>query len=190
MNLILASSSPRRRELMELFALPYTIMPPIGEEQMDSTLPPDKLVEQLARQKAQDVAARAPQGSLILAADTVVAIENTVLGKPKKQSEAVEMLHILSGKRHAVYTGVCMFNGTEMVVESEQTLVCFRALTQEEITAYVASGEPMDKAGAYGIQGRGALLVSGIEGDYFNVMGLPVCRVGQMFTRFGIHPLG
>ena len=139
--------------------------------------------------KAAEVARTAPD-ALVIAADTVVTADDRVLGKPKNSEDAAAMLRFLSGRTHTVYTGVTVCRNTQISTQHEATQVRFRQLTQEEISAYVASNEPMDKAGAYGIQGLGALLVEGIEGDYFNVVGLPVCRLGQMLTEFGIAPLG
>ena len=187
MNIILASTSPRRRELMDLMGLRYDILAPEGDEVHDPALSPRALVEQLARQKGENVAARAPESALVIAADTVVALGDRVLGKPKDRADAVEMLTALSGRAHSVFTGVCMFGSGKIVVESEETLVHMRALSAAEIAAYADGGEPMDKAGAYGIQGGASLFIPRIEGDYFNVMGFPVCRVGQMLAgHFGL----
>ena len=183
MNIILASTSPRRRELMDLMGLRYNILAPEGDEVHDPKLSPRALVEHLARQKGEDVAARAPKDALVIAADTVVALGERVLGKPKDQADAVAMLTALSGRTHSVFTGVCMFGAGKIVVESEETLVHMRPLSAAEIAAYVDSGEPMDKAGAYGIQGGASLFIPRIEGDYFNVMGFPVCHVGQMLVK-------
>ena len=121
----------------------------------------------------------------MIAADTIVALDGAVLGKPNDGLEAFRMLSALSGRRHQVYTGVTLLRGGERRTEHEVTTVTFRELTQDDITRYIATGEPMDKAGAYGIQGYGALLVERIEGDYFNVMGLPVCRLGRMLAGMG-----
>lgn len=189
MNIILASASPRRRELMDLMGLSYEIRIPQGEEIFDPSLSPRRLVEHLARQKCEEIATAAGPATLVIAADTVVALGDRVLGKPHSQREAEEMLAALSGKHHAVYTGVCMFGAGRLVVESEKTLVHMRPMTGGEIAAYVKTGEPMDKAGAYGIQGKGALFITGIDGDYFNVMGFPVCRIGGMLKEFGIELL-
>ena len=120
-----------------------------------------------------------------MAADTVVAVDGTVLGKPRDRAHASEMLSALSGREHTVYTGVAVKRGEKLLVEHEATLVRFRPLTQREIHLYIQTGEPMDKAGGYGIQGYGALLVEGIRGDYFNVVGLPICRLGRMLAQVG-----
>ena len=141
------------------------------------------------QKNARAVMDRAGDGRTVLAADTVVAVDGRVLGKPGDEAEAAEMLAALSGREHTVYTGVTVCRGGETVTEHEATAVRFRPLTGEEIAAYVATGEPMDKAGAYGIQGYGALLIQGISGDYYNVMGLPVCRLSGMLARFGVDCL-
>ena len=190
MALILASQSHRRRELLAQMGLTdFIIRPARGEEVADPALSPDRLVEELSAQKAREVAARSAPGDLIIAADTVVAVEGRVLGKPRSREEAVEMLTALSGRTHTVYTGVTLCRGEEVLTRHEATAVTFRTLTPAEIAAYVSTGEPMDKAGAYGIQSLGSLLVEGISGDYFNVVGLPVCRLGRMLARFGVDVL-
>ena len=190
MRIILASQSPRRRELLAQMGITkFDILPAQGEEVADRTLPPHLLVEELARQKALEVAAQVTQDDLVIAADTVVAIDGQVLGKPSSQAHAMEMLTSLAGREHHVYTGytVC-YQGT-ILSGHEDTAVRFRPLTREEIAAYVATGEPMDKAGAYGIQGRGCVLVEGIRGDYYNVVGLPVCRLAQTLAQLGVNGL-
>lgn len=190
MAIILASQSPRRRELLGRMGIEdFQVRPARGEEVMDPALPPERLVEELSRQKAAEVAAGAAGEDLIIAADTVVSVEGRVLGKPRDREDAVKMLAALSGREHTVYTGVTVRRGGESVTEHEATAVRFRPLTREEIRDYVATGEPLDKAGAYGIQGYGCLLVEGISGDYFNVVGLPVCRLGRILARFGVDPL-
>ena len=158
------------------------------EEVMDPSLSPDRLVEELSRQKCAEVAAAHPDG-LVIAADTVVSVGGLVLGKPHSREEAVRMLSALSGREHMVYTGVTLFSGGRTATEHEATSVRFRPLSQGDIDHYLATGEPMDKAGAYGIQGYGSVLVEGISGDYYNVMGLPVCRLGRMLARFGVDTL-
>lgn len=190
MAVILASQSPRRRQLLEQMGLTdFLVRPAKGEEIADPNLDPGALVEALSRQKAREVAAGADPADLIIAADTVVAADGRVLGKPHSTQQAREMLTALSGREHTVYTGVTVCRGEQVLTQHEATAVRFRPLTQEEISAYIATGEPMDKAGSYGIQGLGALLVEGITGDYFNVVGLPVCRLGRMLTQFGVDPL-
>ena len=172
MAVILASQSPRRRELLERMGMSdFLIRPAQGEEIFDPSLTPAQLVEALSCQKAEEISAGAGPEDVVIAADTVVSVDGRVLGKPGDEAEAAEMLAALSGREHTVYTGVTVRRGGE------------------EIAAYVATGEPMDKAGAYGIQGYGCLLVEGISGDYFNVVGLPVCRLGKILARFGVEPL-
>ena len=190
MTVILASQSPRRRQLLEQMGFTeFQIRPAHGEEVAAPGLTPAQLVEALSRLTAEEIAAGADPDALILAADTVVAVDGRVLGKPHSTQQAAQMLADLSGREHTVYTGVTVRRGDQMLTRHEATQVRFRPLTEEEIAAYVATGEPMDKAGAYGIQGRGALLARGIDGDYFNVVGLPVCLLGQMLLRFGVDPL-
>lgn len=190
MAIILASQSPRRRQLLEQMGFTdFLIRPAQGEELADPNLDPGGLVEVLSRQKALEISASADPEDLIIAADTVVAVDGQVLGKPHSIQQAHEMLSALSGREHTVYTGVTVCRGGQVLTQHEATTVRFRPLTAQEIDAYIATGEPMDKAGSYGIQGRGALLVEGISGDYFNVVGLPVCRLGRMLTQFGVDPL-
>jgi septum formation protein len=187
MAIILASQSPRRRQLLEQMGFTdFLIRPAQGEELADPNLDPGGLVEALSRQKALEISASADPEDLIIAADTVVAVDGQVLGKPHSIQQAHEMLSALSGREH---TGVTVCRGGQVLTQHEATTVRFRPLTAQEIDAYIATGEPMDKAGSYGIQGRGALLVEGISGDYFNVVGLPVCRLGRMLTQFGVDPL-
>lgn len=190
MSIILASQSPRRRELLGQIGFSHFIVrPALGEELPHPELSPAQLVEALSRQKGLEVAATADPGDLVIAADTVVAVEGRVLGKPHSRREAEEMLCALSGREHTVYTGVTLCRDGDCVTEHEATAVRFRPLAPDEISAYVRSGEPMDKAGAYGIQGLGALLVEAVQGDYSNVVGLPLCRLGRMLARFGVDPL-
>lgn len=189
MKIILASQSPRRRELLERMGISeFEIIPARGEENIVPGLTPEALVEALSRQKCLEVAA-VHREALVIAADTVVAVEGRVLGKPRSKAEAEEMLSLLSGREHRVCTGLSLSQGGRLRTGHEATAVRFRSLTREEIRRYVSTGEPMDKAGAYGIQGYGCLLVEGIVGDYYNVMGLPVCRLGRMLAEFGADPL-
>lgn len=189
MRIILASGSPRRRELLEQIGLEFEIMVSHTEEE-SNIKSPEKLVEALSRQKAEAVFAMLPvkEEVLVIGADTVVARKGSVLGKPKSRKAAVKMLSKLSGKAHQVYTGVTLLyrpEGTDSPAKVqrktfyEMTKVRFFSLTEEEIEAYVETGDPMDKAGAYGIQGIFAKYVQGIEGDYNNVVGLPVGRLYQ-----------
>ena len=188
MDIILASQSPRRRELLERMGLPFRIITPDIDEHMERELPPGELVAAISAEKARAVAAQAG-GAIVIAADTVVALDGAVLGKPADESDAARMLSALSGRTHQVFTGLTVACGADVRTVSEETAVTFRPLTAEEIAAYVRTGEPMDKAGAYGIQGYGALLVEGIRGDYYNVMGLPVCRLGGLLRELGVDCL-
>lgn len=189
MELILASQSPRRRELLERMGFSnFQIIPAVGEEVMDPSLTPAQLVETLSRQKAAEVAAAHPQ-ALVIAADTVVSVDDHVLGKPASAEQAIEMVTMLSGHSHTVYTGITVQQNGRVCTQHEGTAVRFRTLTPEEIAHYVSTREPMDKAGAYGIQGYGSMLVEEIRGDYYNVMGLPVCRLAQILVEFGVDPL-
>jgi len=190
MNIVLASQSPRRRELLgQMGFTDFIVRPARGEEVVDPDLSPDKLVEELSRQKCAEVAANSEPDALVIAADTVVAIDGTVLGKPRSVQDAFAMLSRLSGRHHTVYTGVTVRRGEQIRTAHEATRVHFRTLTNEEIEAYISTGEPMDKAGSYGIQGYGSMLVEGISGDYFNVVGLPVCLLGRMLAQFGVDTM-
>ncbi len=190
MDIILASNSPRRRELLGRMGLRgFRVVAPNVDEGVEGNLHPAQIVEELSLRKARAAAEKADPDDLIIAADTVVALEGAVLGKPAGERDAFSMLSALSGNRHDVYTGVTVLRGDRVVTEHEATAVTFREVDPEEILGYIATGEPMDKAGAYGIQGLGALLVSGIQGDYCNVMGLPVFRLGRILSRFGVDLL-
>lgn len=187
MSIILASQSPRRRELLAQMGVPqFEVVPALGEEIASPGLSPAQLVEVLSRQKAEEVAVQAGPDDVVIAADTVVAVDGAVLGKPRDPADAARMLSLLSGRAHTVYTGVTVRRGTFSRTAHEATQVRFRPLTQSEISAYIATGEPMDKAGSYGVQGMGALLVERINGDFFNVMGLPVLRLSRMLAKFGV----
>ena len=189
-RLILASGSPRRRELLDKFGISYEILPAQDEESAPAELTPGERVKALAAHKAAEVARRVNDpAAVILAADTLVELDGQVLGKPGAPERAAEMLRALSGRAHRVWSGVCVREGGRILTESECTLVHFRALSDAEIEAYIQTGEPLDKAGAYGYQGLASLFVERIEGDFFNVMGLPVCRTGRMLREFDISLL-
>ncbi len=175
MKIILASASPRRKELLTLAGLEYEVVVSQCEEILPDGITPDKAVDELARQKAEDVFSRNPD-CMIIAADTVVALGNTILGKPKDEADAFNMLSSLSGRRHTVFTGVCIKTKEKTDIFHVATEVEFYPLSDKEIKDYIATKEPMDKAGAYGIQGKGFVLVKGIHGDYFNVVGLPLAE--------------
>ncbi len=188
--IVLASASPRRQELLARMGLPFTVCPAELDESRWDGLPPGELVEHLSHAKGETVAALTPAGSLIIAADTVVVLDGQVLGKPRDEDEAAFMLARLSDRTHEVYTGLSLRRDALVTTTHQITSVRFRRLSGADIARYVQTGEPMDKAGAYGIQGYGAMLVSAISGDYFNVMGMPVCLLSQILTtRFGVDPL-
>ena len=184
-KIILASGSPRRRELLTDLGIKFEIMVDNSSEVTPKNVSPDEVVMTLAKNKLRNVAKNAPGDSLIIAADTVVACDGRILGKPKDEAQAFEMLSALSGRRHSVYTGVAVGDNKtgKIVCEFEKTDVFFRKLEDDEIKRYIATGEPMDKAGAYGIQNLGALFVERIDGDYFNVVGLPLCRLGKILKN-------
>ena len=177
MQLILASASPRRKELLGLFKIPFTIRVADIDETMDNTKSPFDEVARVSRLKA--LAVERQEKDIVIAADTIVVCEDRVLGKPKDAAEAVEMLSALSGRDHQVMTGCTVLRGETVQTFTEVTDLHFRELSRKEIENYVASGEPMDKAGAYGIQGGAALFCERMVGDYYNVMGLPVCRLWE-----------
>ena len=165
------------------------IIPAKGEENAPEGLGPAELVMALSAAKAREVAAQCGPDDVIIAADTIVWFRNRVYGKPHTREEAAEMLRDLSGETHQVYTGVTVRRGESESCEAEMSYVHFRRLSDREIWAYIKTGEPMDKAGAYGAQGKAALFVRGIDGDFFNVMGLPLCRLGQMLKMQGVELL-
>ena len=201
-QMILASASPRRKELLEQIGAEFVICPAKGEEVITET-DPSAVVMELSRQKAEEVAygvliyneqhadLATPQDILVIGADTVVAYENQILGKPKDEEDARRMLTMLSGKTHSVYTGVTFVfidkeGRTGEHCFFEKTDVCMYPLKEEEIDRYIQSGDPMDKAGSYGIQGRFAIHIKEIRGDYNNVVGLPVARLYQELQKLGV----
>ncbi len=186
--IILASASPRRRELLLKMGIDeFEIRPSSHEEPYDKSLGPEKAVERIALMKGRDIASGAEAGDIVIAADTLVFLDGEPLGKPRDDKDAVRMLSALSGREHRVITGLAVLSqGAERVCHAV-TRVRFLPLTKEEIDWYVRSGEPMDKAGAYGIQGLGGLLVDSIDGDYYNVVGLPVSRLAAMLREAGFN---
>ncbi len=174
--LVLASGSPRRSQLLEQAGLRFEVLCSSADESIAQPLPPEELVQQLALRKAQAVLPLRPH-ALVLGADTVVELDGEILGKPANEAQAAEMLHRLSGREHRVYTGVALCSAKHTESFACCTYVRFFPFSEAEIAAYIATGEPMDKAGSYGIQGKGALLVESISGDYYNIMGLPLARV-------------
>ncbi len=192
---ILASNSPRRKELLDMLCIPFTIqVSDVDEralEQHYHTHTPIQKAAYTAQAKALAVSKTAPKNSIVVAADTIVALQNEILHKPKNADDAFQILSKLSSNTHTVYTGLSLVitnaDGEQNVLtDVSQTNVTFRMLTEPEIKAYIATGEPMDKAGAYGIQGKGALFVEKIEGDYYTVMGLPLVLLHDMLKPYGI----
>ena len=181
MQLILASASPRRKELLGLYGIPFTVRAADIDETMDPDKPPFDEVARLSREKALAVP-REPE-DVVVAADTIVVCDGIVLGKPRDEAHAIEMLSLLSGRAHQVMTGCTVLRGQKDETFTEVTDIHFRPLSPGEIRRYVATSEPMDKAGAYGIQGGAALFCQRMEGDYYNVMGLPVCALGQVLKQ-------
>lgn len=184
-KVVLASQSPRRRELLSDLISGFRIISDNSPETVDKSATPEETVKRLAVQKARNVSACADSDEIVIAADTVVFIDGKILGKPADAAEAAEMLRTLSGRDHHVCTGIAVIDNAigKSFCCFERTLVHFKHLTDSEIERYIASGEPMDKAGAYGIQGKGALFVEWIKGDYFNVVGLPLCRLAQVLKE-------
>ena len=181
MQLILASASPRRKALLSLFGIPFTVRAADIDETMDPEKPPFDEVARVSRSKA--LAVSRGEEDIVIAADTIVVCQGKVLGKPHSEAEAASMLRLLSGRDHQVMTGCTVVRGEAIQTFTEVTDLHFRPLREAEIIRYVDSGEPMDKAGAYGIQGGAALFCEKIVGDYYNVMGLPVCRLGQVLRE-------
>lgn len=181
MELILASQSPRRKELLGLMGLPFTVRVADIDEAMDSGKPVYDEVARVSAAKA--CAVERGDEDIVIAADTVVVCDGAVLGKPRDTRHALEMLTMLSGRAHQVMTGLSVLKGNRVISVTEVTEVHFRELTQQEILAYIRTGEPMDKAGSYGIQGGASVFVDWIHGDYFNVVGLPVCRLWQILRE-------
>lgn len=201
-EIILASASPRRKELLEQIGLTFAVCPAKGEEIVRAT-EPSEVVRELASQKAQEIASMVksygeshaqwmtPQDIMVIGADTIVACAGKILGKPKDEADALRMLSLLSGNTHAVYTGVCLvFLGDSgragQITFHERTNVQMRPMDEDEIRRYIATGEPMDKAGAYGIQGKCAIFIDKIDGDYNNVVGLPVAAIYRELKKLGI----
>lgn len=188
MALILASASPRRQELLRQIGLDFSVRAANISESMEGLGTPEEAVRKISERKARAISA-SPEDT-VLAADTIVVVDNEILGKPKNTDDARRMLHLLSGRSHRVMTGFTVLHGEEQFSHTEITDLTFRPLGDAEIDAYIETGDPMDKAGAYGIQGLAALFVTGIRGDYFNVMGLPLCALAPVLRRFGIPVLG
>lgn len=188
--LILASGSPRRRELLAALGFPYVVQSSDVDESYETNLAPEEIVEVLSLRKAAAVASETASG-LVLGSDTIVVLDNQVLGKPQDEEDARVMLHSLSGREHTVYTGVALVDAStgRREVAHSSTKVRMRPLSDKEILAYIATKEPMDKAGAYAIQGIGATIIEGITGDYFTVVGLPLGLTASLLKRFDLKVL-
>lgn len=182
-KIILASASPRRQELLKYIVPEFEVIPADIDETLPADIVPFKAAEYLAVQKAEFISKQYPE-AVVIGSDTVVIIDSIILGKPADKADAERMLKLLSGRAHKVITGVCIACGEKIDSFSCETKVKFYPLTDEEIRDYIATGEPMDKAGAYGIQGYGSVLSEGIEGDFFNVMGLPAAMLKRRFDEF------
>ena len=187
--IILASKSPRRKQLLSMMGLEFTVQTADIDETMDPSQTPAHEVAAVSARKAEKIAALHPQ-DVIVSADTIVVIDGKILGKPKDEQDAARMLRLLSGRTHTVYTGLTVHANGKANTQVVSTSVTFRDLSNAEIAAYIETKEPMDKAGAYGIQGYGSMFVSHLDGDYFCVMGLPVCTLAWMLRDAGVRILG
>jgi septum formation protein len=185
-RVVLASQSPRRRDLLNLIGIPHTVRPADIDESVLPGERPLDCVERLARSKARRLAANA-RDAVVIGADTVVVIDDRILNKPENEDDARAMLQRLAGREHVVHTAVCVIYDSAEVAGVETVAVHFRPLSAAEIDAYIATGEPMDKAGAYGIQGYGATIVERVNGDFFAVMGLPLVRLTRLLSGVGLR---
>lgn len=186
-KIVLASGSPRRHELLQRIGITeFDVRVPDVEESFPAGLKPRQVVEYISREKSDAAAALCSDDEIVITADTMVFLDDVRLGKPADEADALRMLTALQGRHHTVCTGVTVRQGSRILTESETTEVYFRPADEAELRAYIATGEPMDKAGAYGVQGKGALLVEKLNGDFFNVMGLPVLRLSRMLAEFGV----
>ena len=189
-QIVLASGSPRRQELLNRIGITdFDIRVPQTDEHYPAGLTPAQVVEYISREKADAAARLCTPEEIVITADTMVFLDDKRLGKPKDEAQALEMLTALAGRRHTVCTGVTVRRGNVILTRAQSTDVYFRPATERELRAYIRTGEPMDKAGAYGVQGKGSLLVRRIDGDFFNVMGLPVEMLAEMLKTFEIDLL-
>lgn len=187
-KIILASGSPRRQELLQRIGVTdFEVRVPCADESYPEALTPEQIVEHISRQKS--LALQSGEDEIVITADTMVFLDDQRLGKPTDEADALAMLTALQGRHHTVCTGVTVRQGKTILTRSAATHVYFRSASRAELLAYIRGGEPMDKAGAYGVQGQGALLVERIDGDFFNVMGLPVLLLSQMLRQFDINLL-
>ena len=190
MEIYLASKSPRRKELLERMGLEFTVRAVNTNETMDPFRHPSDEVARVSLEKAKAVQPHCMPDDIIISADTIVVCDSLVMGKPHSESEAFSMLRRLSGRDHQVMSGLTVLHGDGCENLTVTTTLRMRSLSDEEIRAYIATGEPMDKAGAYAIQGLAAMFVIGLDGDYYNVMGLPVCPLAMILRKFGVKLLG
>jgi len=185
MSIILASKSPRRQELLTMLGVKFDICVSNADETIKEGQSPDSIVKELALKKAKAVKdEHAKQGDLVIGADTIVVCDNIIFGKPKDEMDAINMLTALSGKEHYVYSGIAVLSDNKEVFDSVKTKVVFKPLTRDEVERYVKTGEPMDKAGAYAIQGLSSIFIEGIEGDFYNVMGLPLFKLAEILKVY------
>jgi nucleoside triphosphate pyrophosphatase len=189
-KIVLASASPRRKELLEKLGLEFTVEPSNSDENIQPGVDPHELAKSLSREKARLVA-RNHRDALVIAADTFILLDGMVLGKPASETEARELLEEMNGRQHSVITGFTVMEAmsNKVISESVETEVYIRKMTLQEIDSYVKTGEPLDKAGAYAIQGLGSVIVERIEGDYFNVIGLPLSALAESLKEFGVYIL-
>ena len=186
-KIVLASGSPRRQELLRRIGIEdFDVRVPETDESYPDGLTPAQIVEYISREKAEAAAKLCTDDEIVITADTMVFLDDQRLGKPADEADALRMLSALQGRCHTVCTGVTVRQGSRIITESEATQVYFRPATEAELRGYIRTGEPMDKAGSYGVQGKGALLVERLDGDFFNVMGLPVLRLSRMLAQFGV----
>ncbi len=183
-NVVLASASPRRKELIKMIFEDFKVLPAECDETLPEGITPKQAVEYLSKIKNEATRKLLTEDALVISADTVVAVGNEILGKPENKEDARRMISLLSGKVHSVFTGVTICNGEKEITFSEKTEVTFYNLTEEEIENYISTSEPYDKAGGYGIQGKAGLLVEKINGDYYNVVGLPIARLNKELKLF------
>ena len=189
MSIILASASPRRSELLGRMGLDFTVLTAPHDETMDPFADPSDEVARVSLRKAQAVLPRCQSGDIVIAADTIVVCDGLTMGKPRSESDAFSMLRRLSGREHQVMTGLTVLHDDFSETVTVTTGIRMRCLADDEIRAYIATGEPMDKAGSYAIQGLAAMFIVGLDGDYYNVMGLPVCTLATILRKRGVQLL-
>jgi len=188
-GIILASASPRREQLLRQVGCDFRVIPSMAEENNEAALPPSELVREHARAKAQDVAHGVSPNDIVIGADTIVVLDGRVYGKPGDETQACKMLGELSGKVHSVWSGIAVVGNGICITDAVETRVTLSALTPVQIRRYAATGEPLDKAGAYAVQGFGAVFVEKIEGCYFNVVGLPLHALSRLLSKVGVDLL-